>query len=123
MSEYFPEPKSLGKVKVELDLFNYAMKAVLKNPTGTDISPFPKKIDLASLKSNVQKLDIDELKNVPTNLKNSESKVYKLNVDKLLPVTIDLSKLSDVVKMMLLKKMYVKLRTNILNIKDLTLLT
>ena len=63
------------------------------------------------------------MKNVPTNLKNSESKVYKLDVDKLLPVTIDLSKLSDVVKMMLLKKMYVKLRKNILNIKDLTLLT
>ena len=63
------------------------------------------------------------MKNVPTNLKNSESKVYKLDVDKLLPVTIDLSKLSDVVKMMLLKKMYVKLRKNILNTKDLTLLT
>ena len=31
MSEYFPEPKSLGgRVKVELDLFNYATKADLK---------------------------------------------------------------------------------------------
>ena len=42
MSEYFPEPKSLGKVKVELDLFNCAMKTVLKNPTGIDISAFAK---------------------------------------------------------------------------------
>ena len=31
MSEYFPEPKSLGqKMKVELDLSNYATKADLK---------------------------------------------------------------------------------------------
>ena len=37
MSEYFPEPKSLGrKVKVELDLSNYATKADLKNLTGID---------------------------------------------------------------------------------------
>ena len=36
MSEYFPEPKSFGrKVKVELDLSNYATKADLKN--GTDV--------------------------------------------------------------------------------------
>ena len=36
MIEYFPEPKSLGKVKVELDLSNYATKADLKNLTGID---------------------------------------------------------------------------------------
>ena len=30
MSEYFPEPKSLGKVKVELDLSYYAKKTDLK---------------------------------------------------------------------------------------------
>ena len=35
MSEYFPEPKSLGgKVKVELDLSNYATKTDLNNATG-----------------------------------------------------------------------------------------
>ena len=62
-----------------------------------------KKVDLASLKSNVDKLDIDQLKNVPTNLSNLKSKVDKLDVDKLVPVPVDLSKLSDVVKMMLLK--------------------
>ena len=49
MSEYFPEPKSLeGRVKVELDLSNYATKADLKNETGVDISSFAKKIDLAN---------------------------------------------------------------------------
>ena len=37
-------------------------------------------------------------KNVPTNLNNLESKVDKLNVDKLVPVPVDLSKLSDAVK-------------------------
>ena len=30
MSEYFPQPKSLGKVKDELDLSNYATKTDLK---------------------------------------------------------------------------------------------
>ena len=59
---------------------------------------FPKNVDLASLKSNVDKLDIDKLKNVPNNLGNLKSKVDKLVVDKLVPVPIDLSKLSDVAK-------------------------
>ena len=37
MSEYFPEPKSLGgRVKVELDLSNHATKADVKNATGVD---------------------------------------------------------------------------------------
>ena len=69
MSEYFPEPKSSeGKVKVELDLSNYATKADLKNVTDVDTSDFVKKVDLANLKSNVNKLDIDKLKNVPSGL-------------------------------------------------------
>ena len=38
MSEYFPEPKSLGKVKVELDLSNHARKTYLKNLTGVDVN-------------------------------------------------------------------------------------
>ena len=68
MSEYFPEPKYLGEtVKVELDLSNCATKADLKNAAGVDTWKFAKKVDLASLKSNVDKLDIDKLKNVPTN--------------------------------------------------------
>ena len=64
MIYYFPEPKSFGKrLKVELDLSNYARKADLKNlKIGVDTSKFAKKVDLASLKSNLNKLDIDKLK-------------------------------------------------------------
>ena len=63
MSEYFPEPKSLGgRVKVELDLSNYATKTNLRNATGADTSKFAKKVNLASLKSNVDNLDIGKLK-------------------------------------------------------------
>ena len=41
MSEYFPEPKPLrGRVKVELDLSNYATKADLKIAAGVDLSKF-----------------------------------------------------------------------------------
>ena len=63
------------------------------------------------------------MKNVPSNLSNLKIKVDKLDVDKLVPAPIDLSKLSDVVKMMLLKKMYIMLRSKILKIKYLILLT
>ena len=45
MSEYFPEPKFLGKrVKVELDLSNYATKTDLENARGVDTSSFAKKL-------------------------------------------------------------------------------
>ena len=44
------------------------------------------------------KLDIDKLKNVPTNLSNLKIKVDKLDVGKFVPVPVDLSKQSDVVK-------------------------
>ena len=50
------------------------------------------KVDLPNLKSDVDKLDVDKLKNVPTNLSNSKSKVAKLDVDKLVPAPVDLSK-------------------------------
>ena len=66
--EGFPEPKFVGKVRIELDLFNYATKTDLKIATGIDISSFAEKVDLASLESNLGKLDISKLKNVPTNL-------------------------------------------------------
>ena len=98
MSEHFPEPKSLQRrVKVELDLFNYATKADLKTATGVDISKFAKTFDLASLKSNVDKIDINKLKNLPTNLSNLKTKVDKLDVDKIVHVSVDLSKLGDIV--------------------------
>ena len=105
ISEYFQEPKSLGLiVKVELDLSNYATKTDLKNLTGVDTSSFAKQVDLAHLKSDVDKLDIDILK---TNWSNLKSKVDKFDVDKLIAGPVDLSKLSDVKKMMSLKKMYI----------------
>ena len=70
MSEYFPEPKSLGgRIKVELDLSNYATNADLKIAKTADTSKFAKKVDLANLKSNVDKLDIDKIKNVLSNLR------------------------------------------------------
>ena len=82
MSEYFRKPKSSGeKVKFELDLSNYATGADLKNITGVDTSKFVKNTDLANLKFDVSKLDIDELKNVPYNLNNLKSKVDKLEID------------------------------------------
>ena len=84
MSEYFPELKSLGrKVKVKLDLSTYATKTDLKNATGVDTSSFAKKVDLANLKSDVNELDIDKLKHIPTNLGNLKNKADELDVDKL----------------------------------------
>ena len=44
------------------------------------------------------------MKNVPTNLSNLKNKVDKLDVAKLVPVSVDLSKLSDVVKKDVVKK-------------------
>ena len=91
MSKYIPKPKSLGgRVKDELDLSNYATKRDLKNATGADTSFFAKKTDLANSKSDVDKLDIDKLQNIPTNWNNLKSKVDKLDVDKLDPVPVDL---------------------------------
>ena len=97
MSEYFPEPKSLGKVKVELDLSKYAMKTDLKMQQVL-IRQNLLKVDLADLKSDVDKLDINKLKDMPTNSCNFKNKLDKLEVDKLVPVPLDSSKLSDVVK-------------------------
>ena len=50
---------------------------------------------------------LTNLENVLSNLSNLKSEVDKLDVDELVPVTVDLSKISDVVKMMLLKKIYI----------------
>ena len=100
----FPKPKSFGanaKVELdlsELDLSNYSTKADVKNATDVDTSDFAKKTDLANLKSDVNKLDIDKLKNVPSNLSNLKSKVNKSDVDKLVPVPVDISKLSYIIK-------------------------
>ena len=123
MSEYFPKPKSLGaNVKIELDFSNYKIKADFKNEAGINTLKFVKKVDLASLKFDVDKLDIYKLKTVPSNFSNLRSKVDKLDVDNLVPVPVHLSKLSDVVKMILIKNIYIMLRSKILKIKCLILL-
>ena len=79
-------------------------KSGLKNMPGVDTSKFAKKVDLASLKSKLDTLNIDKLKNMSTGLTSLKSKVDKLNVDKLVPVPVDLSKLSEVVKNDIVKK-------------------
>ena len=84
MNQYFPkqyEPFD-GDINVKVDLSNYATKAHIKNISHVDTSSFALKTNLASLKTEVDKLDID----------------------KLVPVPVDLSKLSDVVKNDVVKK-------------------
>ena len=63
------------------------------------------------------------MKNVLTNLSNLKSKVDKLDVDKLVTVPVDLSKLSNVVKNDVVKEDIYNVRSNILKIKYLILLT
>ena len=117
LSEDFPEPKSLGgKVKLQLDLSNYATKEDLNNTTGIDTSSFVKKVDLANLNLNVVTLDIVKLKYAPKNLSNLKSEIDKLDVDQLIPFPVDLSILSDAVKQDGVKKMYIML-LKILEIK------
>ena len=71
-----------------MDLSNYATKADIKNISHIDTSSFALKANLANLKTEVDKLEIDKLVHVP----------------------VDLSKLSDVVKMMFLKKLIIMLK-------------
>ena len=84
MGQYFPIPfRSFGgNINVKVDLSNYATKTVLRNITHIDTSSFALKTNLASIKTEVDKLDIDQLA----------------------PVPADLSKLSDVVKNYVVKK-------------------
>ena len=57
-----------SKLKAELDLYNYPTKPVVKKATAVNASEFAKNYDLASLKSDVDELDIDNLETVPTDL-------------------------------------------------------
>ena len=112
MSQYFPKPYQpfVGNINVKVDLSSYATKSHFKNVTRIDTFKLASKSDLVSLKAGVDKLDINELKSVSTNLSNLKSKVDKLDIDKLAPVPVDLSKLSNAVKMMLLKRLNIILR-------------
>ena len=81
--------------KVKIELSNYATKIDIKNISHVDTSSFALKTNLASLKTEVDKLDID----------------------KFLPIPVDLSKLSDVVKNDVVKKtVYNKLVAKVNNI-------
>ena len=86
MSEYFPKQfRSFGgNINVKVDLLNYATKADLKNVTHIDTSSFSLKTNLADLKTEADKLDID----------------------KLAPIPVDLSKLSDLLKNDVVKKLF-----------------
>ena len=86
MSQYFPKPYEPfgGVIKVKVDLSNYAAKVDVKNISHVDTSSFAPKTYLASLKTEVDKLDID----------------------KLVPVPVDLSKLSDILKSDVVKKLH-----------------
>ena len=74
------------------------------NATGVHTPSFAKTVDLANLRSDVDKLDSDKIKNLPTNLNNLKSKVVKLGVDKVITISVDSSKLSDIVKNDVVKK-------------------
>ena len=82
-SHYFLKPCEQldGDINVKVDLSNYATKADIKDISHIDTSSFALNSNFASLKTEVDKLDID----------------------KLVPVSVDLSNLSDVVKMILSK--------------------
>ena len=83
-SQYFSKPyEPFGRdINVRVDLSNYAAKTDIKNISHIDTSSFASKSNLASLKTKVDKLDIDRL----------------------VPVSADLRKLSDLVKHDIVKK-------------------
>ena len=66
-----------GDINVKVDLSNYATKTDLKNKSPVDVSSFALKSGLASLKTEVDKLDIDKLTPVPTDLAKLSNAVEK----------------------------------------------
>ena len=68
MSYYPPYKGSSSNVKVKLDLTNYATRTDLKNITLVDVSSFASKTNLAGLKTEVDKIDVDKLKTAPVDL-------------------------------------------------------
>ena len=72
MSLYFPKPYEPfdGDINVRVDLPNYATKTDIRNISHVDTSAFALKSNLASLKTEVDKLDIDKLVPVPVDLSN-----------------------------------------------------
>ena len=82
MNQYFaPYRSSERNIKIELDLSSYATKTDLKNVTHVYVSSFASKTNLASLKTEVCKIDVDKLNTVPVDLPNI-SNVVKNDVVK-----------------------------------------
>ena len=88
MSQYFPKPYEPfgGDINIKFDLSNYATKTDIKNISHVDTSSFALKSNLASLKTEVDKLNIDKLVSVPVDLsklsdvvKNDVKKLYMIN--------------------------------------------
>ena len=80
MSKHFPKSfRSFGRnINVKVDLSNYATKTDIKNISHLDTSSFALKINLATLKTEVDKLDINRLAPVPTDLSKLSHVVKKL---------------------------------------------
>ena len=72
---------------------NHATKTYIKNISHIDTWSFAPKSNLASLKIEFDKLDVNKLKILLNNLSNLKSKADKLDIDKLTLVPVDLSKL------------------------------
>ena len=72
--------------------------------SGLDTSPLAKKHNLANLKSEIDRLDIEKLNSVPSGLSSLKDKIAKSNVHKLVHVSADLFKLSNIVKINVVKK-------------------
>ena len=69
MSQYFPPyNNSSENIKVELDVTNYATKDDVKNIIHVELSSYATKTNLAALKTEVEKIDVDKLKTVPVDL-------------------------------------------------------
>ena len=73
MNEYFPRSRKrrfMGDTRIKVDLSNYATKTDLKNVTHVDVSSLASKKNLASLKTEVDKLNMPKLSTVPADLTN-----------------------------------------------------
>ena len=81
MSYYPPYKSSINNIKVELDLSSYATKDDVKNITHVDASSYATKTNLAALKTEVDKIDVDKSKTVPDDLAKL-SNVFKNEIFK-----------------------------------------
>ena len=79
MSQYFPKPYEPfgGDINVKVDLSNYATKADIKNILHVDTSSFALKKNLANLKTEVDKLDIEKLVLIPADLSKASNVLKK----------------------------------------------